>query len=76
MQQIDDLKESIKETIDDLSSTSGIDKKTVKKLATTMYKHNYASLQEETRHFETLYETLVEGRLVADEDDDEEQLAA
>jgi DNA-binding IclR family transcriptional regulator len=62
-QQIDDVKEGIKETITDLSGTSGIDKKTIMKLAKTMYKHNYASLQEENRHFETLYEMLVEGKL-------------
>ncbi len=49
----------------------------IKKLAMTMYKHNYASLQEETNHFETLYETLVEGRLtVVDPLEDEEQEAA
>jgi hypothetical protein len=62
LQQVDDLKEGIKETIADLSSTTGIDKKTIKKLATTMYKSNYGSLQEENRHFELLYETLIEGR--------------
>lgn len=77
MQQIDDVKEGIKETIADLSSTTGLDKKTIKKLANTMYKHNYATLQEENRHFELLYETLIEGRLAAaDSDDEEEKLAA
>jgi hypothetical protein len=33
-----------------------------------MYKHNYASLQEENRHFESLYEVVVEGRLLTKND--------
>lgn len=67
-QQIDDQKEAIKETIEEISGTSGLDKKTVRKLAVTMYKHNYASLQEENRHFESLYEVVVEGRLLTNND--------
>ncbi len=62
-QQIDDLKESVKEGLGDLAAEYGLDKKAVRKLANTMYKHNYGSLQEEQRHFETLYETIVEGKL-------------
>ncbi len=68
LQLIDDQKEAIKETIDELSSSSGLDKKTVRKLANTMYKHNYQSLQEENRHFESLYEIVVEGRLLSNKD--------
>jgi hypothetical protein len=67
-QAIDDQKEAVKETIDEISSTSGLDKKHIRKLATTMYKHNYATLQEENRHFETLYEVVVEGRLLTNKD--------
>lgn len=63
LQQIDDQKEGMKETIADLSAEYGLDKKTVRKLAVTMYKHNYGSLQEENRHFEQLYETIIEGKL-------------
>lgn len=62
-QQIDDHKEGMSETIASLSSEYGLDKKTIRKLASTMYKHNYGSLQEENRHFETLYELIVEGAL-------------
>lgn len=79
MQSIEDAREAIKEAVADASGTTGIDKKQIKKLAATMFKHNYASLQEENRHFELLYETLVEGRLPApdeDEDEVEEKLAA
>lgn len=62
-QLIDDQKEAIKEIIEDLAAQSGIDKKTVRKMAATMYKHNYSTLTEENRHFEELYETVVEGKL-------------
>jgi ribosome-binding protein aMBF1 (putative translation factor) len=62
-QQADDAKEGASETIADLSAEYGLDKKTVRKLASTMYKHNYGSLQEENRHFEILYETVIEGKL-------------
>jgi len=67
-QAIDDQKEAIKEVIEELSANSGLDKKTVRKLAVTMFKHNYASLQEENRHFEQLYEIVVEGRLLPSPD--------
>ena len=76
MKQIEDSREAIKETIGDASSGTGIEKKQIKKLANTMFKHNYASLQEENRHFEILYETLVEGRLPVADLDYEEKLAA
>lgn len=62
-QLIDDQKESIKENVAELSDLYGLDKKTVRKIATTMYKHNYADVLEENRHFEELYETVIEGKL-------------
>lgn len=62
-QQMDDIKEGVKETVDELANEYGLDKKQVRKLALTMYKHNYGSLMEETRHFELLYETVIEGKL-------------
>lgn len=67
-QQVDDIKEGCSETIADLSAEYGLDKKTIRKLATTMYKHNYGTLQEENRHFEILYETVIEGKLRAEFD--------
>jgi len=30
-------------------------------MARTMFKHNYADLQQESEHFEFLYEAVVEG---------------
>lgn len=62
-QQIDDHKEGMAETIASLSQEYGMDKKTIRRIASTMYKCNYGSLQEENRHFETLYELIVEGQL-------------
>jgi hypothetical protein len=60
---IDQQKEGIKEAVIEISQQYGVDKKIVRKLATTMYKHNYASIQEENEHFAALYETIIEGRI-------------
>lgn len=68
-QQQDDLKESLKETIDDIAKQFSIEKKHVSKLAKVMFKHNYETLQDENRHFEALYELLVEGKLRDDHND-------
>lgn len=62
-QAIDDAREGASECIADISAEYGIDKKLVRKMAKTMYAHNYSTLQEENRHFETLYEIVVEGKL-------------
>lgn len=62
-QAADDAKEGASETVADLAAEFGLDKKIVRKLATTMYKHSYSSLQEENRHFEILYEMVIEGKL-------------
>lgn len=59
---IDQQKEGIKESVAEISDQYGVDKKLVRRLATTMYRHNYASIQEENEHFATLYETIIEGR--------------
>lgn len=68
-QQQDDLKESLKDTISDISEQFSIEKKHVTKLAKTMFKSNYQTLQDENRHFEILYELLVEGKLRDDHGD-------
>lgn len=60
---IDQRKEAIRETIAQTAVEYKIDKKHVRKMANTMYKSNYGSLLEENRHFEILYETVVEGKL-------------
>lgn len=70
-EKIDQIKEQIKESIGDAAQTYNLDKKVVRRLANTMYKHDYASRQQEEQHFRLLYETLIEGRLTAVESDDE-----
>lgn len=62
-QAIDDQKEGIKETVQSIADEYGVEKKLVRKLASVMYKHNYTTIQEENRHFELLYETVIEGKL-------------
>lgn len=70
-QLIDQQKESIKEQVAEISSQYGIDKKIVRKLITTMYKHNYSDILEENRHFEQLYELMIEGQLRDDGSEEE-----
>lgn len=60
---IDKLKETTREDVAAISQTYGIDKKIVRRLAVTMYKHNYSSIQEENEHFATMYETIIEGKI-------------
>lgn len=62
MQRVDDERESIKEILADVEEKFEIKKKVAKKIATTMYKHNYADIMAENEHFEMLYETLVESK--------------
>jgi hypothetical protein len=64
LQQNDDNREAMKDIAQAAEEAFGIKKKYVGKLAKTMYKHNYADLQAENEHFETLYESLVEGKKV------------
>lgn len=72
LQIIDDQKEAIKETVEEAAGIYGIDKRIIRKLATTMFKHNYADIQEENKHFEFLYEALVGGRITVDDPLDED----
>lgn len=62
LSKIDNEREQITETVSAAESKFGIKKKIVRKLATTMYKHDYQSIVEENDHFTLLYETLVEGK--------------
>lgn len=62
LQQIDDIKEDLKASAGAAEEKFGIKKKLISKLARTMYKHNYADLQQENEHFSHLYETLIEGK--------------
>jgi hypothetical protein len=61
LERIDAEKEQMKEIAEAAEEKFSIKKKFVNKMARTMYKHNYADLQQESEHFEILYETVVEG---------------
>mgnify|MGYP000867253506 CR=1 FL=1 len=61
MQMVSDNKAAMTETINFLADKYGLDKKIVRKMATTLFKRNYSDVQEENQHFEELYETIVEG---------------
>lgn len=60
--RMDGEKSFIKETLDDAEEKFSIKKKLITKLAKTMYKRDYATLQAENSDFEDLYEILVEGK--------------
>jgi ribosome-binding protein aMBF1 (putative translation factor) len=62
LQQIDDQREGMKETVAELSAEYGVDKKIINKLAKTMFNHDYGTRLEEEQHFQILYETVIEGR--------------
>jgi hypothetical protein len=64
MQRMDDEREHIKDITKMVEEEFEIKAKVTRKLASTMYKHNYADVQAEHEHFEFLYESLVEGRKV------------
>lgn len=58
LSRIDGEKEQMKEIAEAASETFGVEKKMVNKIARTMYKANYASLQQENEEFEQLYESI------------------
>jgi len=65
MQRADDEREHIKDICASCEETFGIKKAVVRKLAATMYKHNYPDIVAENEHFEQLYESVVEGKTAA-----------
>lgn len=67
MRRMDDEREQITDIAKAIEDAFGIKKKVARKLASTMYKHNYADVQAENEHFEFLYEALVEGKKIAEE---------
>lgn len=62
MRRMDDEREQMKDIAKAAEEKFEIKAKLFRKLASTMYKHNYEDLRQETEHFEFLYESLVEGR--------------
>jgi len=70
--KIDALREKKKETAAGIKEQFELAPKVINKLAGTMYKSNYASLQQENEDFEDLYEILVNGKIGDVETDDED----
>ena len=68
MARMDAEKEVKKEITARIKEEFDIKPVTANKLASVMYKHNYADIQAEQDDFEYLYETLVEGKKTADEE--------
>lgn len=62
MLRIDSEREAMKEIVDAGKEKFEVQPKLIRKLATTMYKHNYSDVQAENEHFEYLYELLVDGK--------------
>ncbi len=58
MLRMDGEREQMKTIIADCSEEYDIEKKTLRKIATTMYKHNYEDVQAEQSAFERLFESL------------------
>lgn len=73
LSRIDAEREQIGDILKVAEEKSGIKKKQLRKIANTMYKQDYANVQAEHEHFETLYETLVESRKNVTRDDEKEQ---
>ena len=67
MARMDAEKEAKKDIATKIKEDFDIKPAIANKLATVIYKQNYADLQAEQDDFELLYETLVEGRKVEDE---------
>lgn len=72
MLRVDSEKEAMKELADSASEKFEIPKKIINKIARTMYKRNYSSLQAENEDFSLLYETLVESKITNTTEEDEE----
>ncbi len=62
MLRIDAEREQMKDIATAAQDKFGIKTKLFRKIATTMFKHNYSDVQAENEHFELLYEQLVEGK--------------
>lgn len=70
MARMDAEKEVKKEITTRIKEEFDIKPALANKLASVMYKHNYADIQAEQDDFEYLFETLVEGKKPADEAED------
>ena len=68
MLRMDSERDQMKEIIADAAENFELDKKQIRKIATTMYKSNYADVQAENDEFQYLYESVIEGKRTDVED--------
>lgn len=66
MLRIDAEREAMKEIIKDAADRYSLNKKMVRRIASTMYRSDYADVQAEHEEFEDLYESIVEGKKTDD----------
>lgn len=71
LQFIKDKRSFIKDVVEDISKSYDIPKKIVSKAATTLHKHNYDDVTQESTTFEIFYETLL--NVDSDSADSEEE---
>ena len=62
LQEIADKRDDIKEIAKDIKEKYEIAPKQFNKLARSRFKHNHAEVTAENEEYETLYESIVEGR--------------
>jgi len=60
--RIDAEKDHIKTILGEVQEKFSVKKKMVSKIARTMYKTAYNTVQQENEDFTTLYETIIEGK--------------
>jgi len=63
LQKMDFQRSAKKEIAAGIKEQFELTPKVINKLASTMYKRNYADLQQENEDFEDLYEILVNGKI-------------
>ncbi len=72
LQRIEDEREAMKDIAAVVKEKFSIKPTLFNKLAKTFHKRDYAELQHSHEEFELLYETLMENKIVADTEDDED----
>lgn len=70
LRTIDDYRDSLKEGIAAISADYGIEKKHIRRLATTVHKANFSEQRKHNEAFESFYEIIFGGQAVTSGDED------
>ncbi len=65
LEKMDAQRDHMKDIAGQAAEKFELEKKTINKMARTMYKQSYSDLCAENEHFEELYESVIEGKKVA-----------